>query len=94
MELIFKDSEKKSVILEAWGDHLVIELFFEAAAMACCSSSNKSLGALCTGGLWREALTMGGLLKLSTGEILNLANDLREELQALGKPVDAAKTAL
>ncbi|GLJ06834.1 hypothetical protein SUGI_0049640 [Cryptomeria japonica] len=93
---MFKDSGKKSVILEAWGDHLVSEKKFEEAAMAYCSSCSfhKALGALRTGGLWKEALTMGGMLRLTADEMSNLANDLCEELQALGKPADAAKIAL
>ncbi|KAH9326013.1 hypothetical protein KI387_006191, partial [Taxus chinensis] len=93
---IFKDSGKKSVIMEAWGDHLFNEEKFEESAMAYCSSCSfqKALGAFRTGGLWKEALTMAGILKLTHDEVLNLANDLCDELQALGKPAEASKIAL
>jgi len=93
---IFKDSGKRAVILEAWGDHLFSEERFEEAAMAYCStfSFQKALGSFRAGGLWKEALTMAGMLRLTTDEISSFANDLCEELQALGKPAEAAKIAL
>lgn len=93
---IFKDGGKRSVILEAWGDHLFSEERFEEAAMAYCStcSFQKALGSFRAGGLWKEALTMAGMLRLTTDEVSSLANDLCEELQALGKPAEAAKIAL
>lgn len=93
---IFKDGGKRSVILEAWGDHLFSEEIFEEAAMAYCStcSFQKALDSFRAGGLWKEALTMAGMLRLTTDEVSSLANDLCEELQALGKPAEAAKIAL
>jgi elongator complex protein 1 len=39
-------------------------------------------------------LSVAGLLKMEKNEIMQLAYDLCEELQALGKPRDAAKIAL
>ncbi|XP_043721994.1 elongator complex protein 1-like isoform X2 [Telopea speciosissima] len=93
---LFTDPSKKSQILEAWGDHLHGDKCFEDAATAylCCSSLEKALKAYRACGHWKGVLTVAGLLKLGKEEALRLANELCEELQALGKPAEAAKIAL
>eukprot|EP01018_Ginkgo_biloba_P020220 Gb_20472 [translate_table: standard] len=93
---IFKDSGKKPIILEGWADHLFSEERFEEAAMTYCScrSFQKALGAFRAGGLWKGALAMAGMLRLTPDEVSRLANELCEELQALGKPGEAAQIAL
>ncbi|KAM7271630.1 hypothetical protein ACFE04_030844 [Oxalis oulophora] len=87
---------KRAQVLEAWGDHLCNEKLFEDAATNYLRSSNleKALKAYRACGNWTGVLTIAGLLKMSKEEITQLANDLCEELQAMGKPSEAAKIAL
>lgn len=47
-----------------------------------------------SGGLWRGVMTIAGQLNLSQGEWSSLASDLGEELQAMGRPAEAACVAL
>jgi len=93
---LFTDPCKRKQIYEAWGDHLMDEKCFEeaAATFLCCFSLEKALRAYRAGGFWGGVLTVAGLLKLGKEEVLKLAHELCEELQALGKPGDAAKIAL
>ncbi|KAL9224698.1 hypothetical protein vseg_000710 [Gypsophila vaccaria] len=90
------DTVKRNQIYEAWGDHLVGEKRFEEAASTflCCSSLEKALKAYRDCGLWGEVMTVAGLLKLGKKEVLEIAHELCEELQAVGKPGEAAKIAL
>lgn len=93
---LITDHAKKMQILEAWGDHLSDEKHFEdaAATYLCSSSLGKALKSYRACGSWGGVLTVAGLLKLGKEEITLLAHELCEELQALGKPGDAAKIAL
>ncbi|OVA18310.1 IKI3 [Macleaya cordata] len=93
---LFTNDSKRSQVLEAWGDHLNDTKCFEDAATTylCCSSLEKALKAYRACGNWKGVLTVAGLLNLAKKEILQLANELCEEIQALGKPAEAAKIAL
>lgn len=93
---LITDHTKRSQVLEAWGDHLSDEKCFEDAATSylCCFSLEKALKAYRAGGNWSGVLTVSGLLKLTKEEVMQLAHELCEELQALGKPGEAAKIAL
>ncbi|XP_060212640.1 elongator complex protein 1 isoform X2 [Lycium barbarum] len=90
------DSVKRNQVLEAWGDHLSFTKCFEdaAATYLCSSCLDKALKAYRECGNWGGVLTVAGLIKLGKEEVLQLAQELCEELQALGKPGDAAKIAL
>lgn len=93
---LFNEPDKRNQILEAWGDHLSGEKCFEDAALTyqCCSSYQKSLRAYRACGDWRGVFTVAGLLELKREEIVQLAHELCDEFQALGKPGDAARVAL
>ncbi|PON49463.1 IKI [Parasponia andersonii] len=93
---LISDPAKKSQILEAWGDHLSDEKHYEDAATTylCCTSLEKALKSYRCCGNWSGVLTVAGLLKLGREEIIQLAHELCEELQALGKPGEAAKISL
>uniref|UniRef100_A0A1D1YPX5 Elongator complex protein 1 n=1 Tax=Anthurium amnicola TaxID=1678845 RepID=A0A1D1YPX5_9ARAE len=93
---LFSDPTKRNHVLEAWGDHLHGEKCFERAATAyiCCSSFQKALKAYRACGDWKGVLTVAGHIRLGKVEVFQLANELCEELQALGKPAEAAKLAL
>lgn len=93
---IFRESKKRVDILEAWGDHLVQQEKFEDAAAAYCSCNKlqKALISYRSGGLWRGAMTIAGQLNLTRFELVALASDLGEELQAMGRPAEAACVAL
>lgn len=93
---LFTDPCKRKQIYEAWGDNLMDQKCFEeaAATFLCCSSFEKALRAYRAGGFWGRLLTVTGLHNLGKEEVLKLAHELCEELQALGKPGDAAKIAL
>ncbi|WOL14885.1 hypothetical protein Cni_G23666 [Canna indica] len=93
---LFSDHVQRSQILEAWGDHLNAEKCFGDAARIylCCLSLQKALRAYRGCADWRGVFTVAGLLKLGKKEVLLLANELCEEIQALGKPAEAAKIAL
>lgn len=95
LELI-TDSRKRALILEAWGDHLTKQKCFEDAATAylSCGRLDKALKVYRECGKWSGVLTVAGLLKLGNDEVERLAHELCEELQALGKPAEAAKVAL
>ncbi|XP_050209805.1 elongator complex protein 1 isoform X2 [Mercurialis annua] len=90
------DPVKRTEILEAWGDDLIDKKCFEDAATTyiCCSSLENALKAYRACGNWSGLLTVAGLLKLDKASVLQLAHEVREELQALGKPGEAAKIAL
>ncbi|KAK9283709.1 hypothetical protein L1049_011959 [Liquidambar formosana] len=93
---LITDPVKRRQVLEAWGDHLSDTKCFDDAATTylCCSSLEKALKAYRAGGNSSGVLTVAGLLKLGKEEIMQLAHELCEELQALGKPGEAAKIAL
>uniref|UniRef100_A0A0D9X0C7 Elongator complex protein 1 n=1 Tax=Leersia perrieri TaxID=77586 RepID=A0A0D9X0C7_9ORYZ len=93
---LFTDSDKRHQILEAWGDQLSEEKYYGDAAITyqCCSSYQKSLKAYRACGDWRGVFTVAGLLNLKKEEIVQLAHELCDEFQALGKPGEAAKIAL
>ncbi|KAK4717203.1 hypothetical protein R3W88_015541 [Solanum pinnatisectum] len=93
---LITDFVKRNQVLEAWGDHFSsIKCFEDAAATyLCCSCLDKALKAYRECGNWGGVLTVAGLIKLGKEEVLQLAQELCDELQALGKPGDAAKIAL
>lgn len=93
---LITDSVKRNQVLEAWGDHFSSTKCFEdaAATYMCCSCLDKALKAYRECGNWGGVLTVAGLIKLGKEEVLQLAQELCDELQALGKPGDAAKIAL
>ncbi|CAK9163689.1 unnamed protein product [Ilex paraguariensis] len=93
---LITDPAKRRQVLESWGDHLSEIKCFEDAATTylCCSCWEKALKAYRAGGNWGGVLTVAGLIKLGKEEIMQLAHELCEELQALGKPGEAAKIAL
>ncbi|KAL8159767.1 hypothetical protein V2J09_001304 [Rumex salicifolius] len=93
---LLTDSTKRAQIYEAWGDHLVDKKCFEDAAMTflCCSNFEKALKAYRACAHWRGVLTVAGLLNLGKEDVLQLAQGLSEELQALGKPGEAARVSL
>ncbi|KDP44998.1 hypothetical protein JCGZ_01498 [Jatropha curcas] len=93
---LITDPDKRLQVLEAWGDHLNGTKCFEDAATTylCSSNLEKALKAYRASGNWSGVLTVAGLLKLDKDAITQLAHELCEELQALGKPGDAAKIAL
>ncbi|GAB2222790.1 hypothetical protein Drorol1_Dr00016917 [Drosera rotundifolia] len=90
------DPLKRNEVYEAWGDYLFEQKCFEDAATAflCCSNLEKALKAYRSGGDWSGVLTVAGLLKLGKAEVLQLAHELAEELQELGRPGEAAKVVL
>lgn len=93
---LITDHAKRMQVLEAWGDHFSDKKCFEdaAATYLCCSSLDKALKAYRACGHWSGVLTVAGLLKLENDDVMQLAHELREELQALGKPGEAAKIVL
>ncbi|CAL0320659.1 unnamed protein product [Lupinus luteus] len=93
---LFTDPAKRMPFLEAWGDFLSDEKCFEDAATIylSCFSLDKALKSYRAISNWSGVLRVAGLLNLGKDEVLHLANELCEELQALGKPGEAAKIAL
>ncbi|CAA7031530.1 unnamed protein product [Microthlaspi erraticum] len=93
---LITDPEKKQAVLEAWADHLTDEKRFEDAATTylCCSRLEKASKAYRECVDWSGVLRVGALMKLDKDEILKLAYELCEEVNALGKPGEAAKIAL
>ncbi|GFZ14885.1 IKI3 family protein [Actinidia rufa] len=93
---LITDPAKRRKVLEAWGDHLSnIKCFEDAAATyLCCTSLEKTLKAYRACGNWGGVLTVAGLIRLGKEEVVQLAHELCEELQAVGKPGEAAKIAL
>ncbi|KAG6670046.1 hypothetical protein I3843_01G275600 [Carya illinoinensis] len=57
-------------------------------------SLEKALKSYRACGNWSGVLTVAGLLEMGKDEVMKLAHELSEELQALGKPGEAAKIAL
>lgn len=90
------DPSKRRQVLEAWGDHLSNTKCFEdaAATYLSCTSLEKALKAYRACGNWRGVLTVAGIIRLGKEEVMQLAHELCEELQAVGKPGEAAKIAL
>lgn len=90
------DPHKRQQVLEACGDHLNATKCFEDAATTymCCFCLEKALKSYRACGNWVGVLTVAGLMKLGNDDLLKLACELSEELQALGKPGDAAKILL
>ncbi|PWA76174.1 IKI3-like protein [Artemisia annua] len=93
---LLTDPIRRRQVCEAWGDHLSHIKCFEDAATTylCCSSLEKALKAYRSSNNWGGVLTVAGLIKLGKEEIMQLAHDLCEELQTIGKPSEAAKIAL
>lgn len=93
---LITDPAKGRQVLEAWGDHLSLSKCFEEAATTylCCSCLDKALKAYRACGNWSGVLRVAGLVKLGKDELLQLARELCEELQVIGRPGDAAKIAL
>ncbi|MCO5551427.1 hypothetical protein L7F22_004930 [Adiantum nelumboides] len=93
---LFQAGPEKMALLEAWGDYLLGDEKFEdaAAAFSSCSQLQKALAAYRAGGLWQCVLAVAGMMEYTQEEVFRLANELCEELQALGRPGDAAKIAL
>ncbi|XP_028754316.1 elongator complex protein 1 isoform X2 [Neltuma alba] len=93
---LIADPAKRMPILEAWGDYLSNEKCFEDAAtiyLSCCHLE-KALKSYRACNNWSGVLTVAGFLNMGKEEVLHLAHELCEELQALGKPAEAAKIAL
>ncbi|GMH11550.1 hypothetical protein Nepgr_013391 [Nepenthes gracilis] len=90
------DPRKRREIYEAWGDYFIEQKCFVDAATAflCCSNLEKALKAYRACGHWSGVLTVAGRLKLGKEEVLQLAHELIEELETLGKPGEAARIAL
>ncbi|CAM6119410.1 unnamed protein product [Calypogeia fissa] len=93
---IFKDTEKRTRLLDVWGDHLLEEGKFEDAGATFCASLSfvKALAAYRLGGFWESAMTVAGRLGKSPAEIVEIATEVKDELQAMGRPREAAKLAL
>jgi elongator complex protein 1 len=93
---LITDPVKRRRVIESYGDHLSEVKSYEDAATnyLCCLNYEKALKAYRSCGNWSGVMTVGGLIKLGKDEITLLANELCEELQALGKPGEAAKIAL
>ncbi|XP_061372397.1 elongator complex protein 1 isoform X2 [Gastrolobium bilobum] len=93
---LFNDPAKRMPFLEAWGDYLSDEKCFGDAATIylSCFSLDKALKSYRAINNWSGVLTVAGFLNLGKDEVLHLASELCEELQALGKPGEAAKIAL
>lgn len=94
--LLFADRPQKVQVLESWGDYLFAEKIFEDAASnyLCCSALHKALKAYRACGNWKKLFLVAGLLKLNREEMLQLAHELSEELNALGKPAEAAQLVI
>lgn len=92
---LFAKNVKRREVLEAWGDYLQDEKCFQDAASAYLSSSShqKAMKAYRCGGDWKGVLTVARLIGLGEGDVIQLAYELCEEFQALGKPVEAARIA-
>ncbi|KAH1140603.1 hypothetical protein GYH30_029474 [Glycine max] len=93
---LFTGPTKQKPFLEAWGDYLSDEKCFEdaAAIYMSCFNLDKALKSYRAINNWSGVLTVAGFLNLGKDELLHLASELCEELQALGKPGEAAKIAL
>ncbi|KAI9128356.1 hypothetical protein K1719_001349 [Acacia pycnantha] len=93
---LIADPAKRMPILEAWGDYLGDEKCFEDAATIylSCFHLEKALKSYRACNNWSGVLRVAGFLNMGKEEILVLAHELCEELQALGKPGEAAKIAL
>lgn len=92
---LVNDPIRKKQVLEAWGDHLSNRKSFEDAATTylCCSSLEKALKAYRSSNNWSGVLTVADLMNLQKEEIMQMAHELCEELQTIGKPSEAAKIA-
>lgn len=93
---LFTDPAKRMPFLEAWGDYLTDKKCFEDAATMylSCFNLDKAMKSYRAVNNWSGVLTVAGFLNLGKDEVLHLAGELCEELQALGKPGEAAKVAL
>ncbi|XP_047162968.1 elongator complex protein 1 isoform X1 [Vigna umbellata] len=93
---LFTGHTEKMQFLEAWGDHLSDEKCFEDAATIylSCFNLDKAMKSYRAINNWSGVLTVAGLLNMGKDQMLSIANELCEELQALGKPGEAAKIAL
>ncbi|KAL3695969.1 hypothetical protein R1sor_010045 [Riccia sorocarpa] len=93
---LFKDQEKRKQILNAWGDHLLEEKKFEdaGAAFCACLRFERALDAYRLGGHWERVMIMAGQLGQSPSDVRELAVELRDELEAMGRPKEAARIAL
>ncbi|GAU12180.1 hypothetical protein TSUD_01460 [Trifolium subterraneum] len=67
---------------------------YAATIYLSCFNLDKALKSYRAINNWNGVLTVAGLLNLGKDEVLHLAGELCEELQALGKPGEAAKIAL
>ncbi|KAJ0546308.1 putative transcription factor WD40-like family [Helianthus annuus] len=92
---LITDATKKKQVLEAWGDQLTNTKCFEDAATTylCCNNLEKALKSYRSSNNWGGVLTVAGLMKLPKEEITQMAYELCEELQTIGKPSEAAKIA-
>ncbi|KAK9064148.1 hypothetical protein SSX86_018020 [Deinandra increscens subsp. villosa] len=92
---LITDPTKKKQVLEAWGDQLSNTKCFEDAATTylCCNNLEKALKSYRSSNNWGGVLSVAGLMKLQKEEIMQMAHELCEELQTIGKPSEAAKIA-
>ncbi len=93
---MFQERENQAAILEAWGDYLVGEESHEdaAAAFCACAQLQKAMAAYRSAGHWQAVMTIAGRLQLPEEEMARLVSDVGEELQAMGRPAEAARVAL
>ncbi|CAJ1977705.1 unnamed protein product [Sphenostylis stenocarpa] len=93
---LFTGHTEQMQFLEAWGDYLSDEKCFEDAATIylSCFNLDKAMKSYRAINNWSGVLTVAGLLNMGKEEMLCIAGELCEELQALGKPGEAAKIAL
>ncbi|KAL2642617.1 hypothetical protein R1flu_010204 [Riccia fluitans] len=93
---LYKDQEKKNQILDAWGDYLLDEKKFDdaGATFCACSRFERALDSYRLGGQWEHVMVMAGRLGKSASDIRELAVELRDELEAMGRPKEAARIAL
>ncbi|KAL8218167.1 hypothetical protein R6Q57_021540 [Mikania cordata] len=92
---LLTDPTKTKLVLEAWGDHLSNIKCFEDAATTylCCNNLEKALKSYRSSNNWGGVLTVAGLMKLQKEDVMQMAHELCEELQTIGKPSEAAKIA-
>ncbi|XP_071732842.1 elongator complex protein 1-like isoform X2 [Rutidosis leptorrhynchoides] len=93
---LITDPTKRNQVLESWGDYLIDTKQLEDAATTylCCSNLDKALKAYRAANNWSGVLTVAGLMNLQKQDVIQMANELCEELQTIGKPSEAAKIAL
>lgn len=93
LQIVEQDHRKE--VLAAWGDHLLAEENFidAAAAFSAAGRPERVLAAYRAGGHWEGVLSVVGHLQLTKGARQQLAHEVCEELQLMGRPGEAAIVA-